>query len=107
MSKTTLTSHTIDYLQKQGCQLVQNVETWNFFARKRKDLFGCWDVLAVRGTETIAVQVTSRSNISSRLRKISDADSTPHLRKAKWTLLIHGWDRQQDGRMRLKEVNVS
>lgn len=107
MAKPSPTALSIDYLYAQECQLVQKVETWNAFARKKNDLFQCWDVLAIKDEETIAVQVTSRANVSARLRKIAEADSTPHLRRAGWTLLVHGWDKGQDGKWRLKEVDVS
>lgn len=106
MAKPTPTALTIDYLYSQGCQLVQKVEVWNPWARKRKDLFDCWDVLAIKDGETIAVQTTSRNNISSRAAKIAEAESTPHLRKAGWKLIIHGWDKK-DGKYRIKEVDVS
>ena len=59
--------------------------------------FGCWDVLAIRDGETIAVQTTSRSNVSSRAKKIAEAESTPHLRRAGWKLVIHGWDKGRKG----------
>lgn len=107
MAKPSTTALSIDYLYAQECQLVQKVETWNAFARKKNDLFQCWDVLAIKDEETIAVQVTSRANVSARLRKIAEADSTPHLRRAGWTLLVHGWDKGPDGKWRVREVDVS
>lgn len=58
----------------------------------RKDLFGIGDLIAVRGDETALIQVTSRNNIASRMRKIGDASPTPVLREAGWLLLVHGWD---------------
>lgn len=100
------TALTIDYLWSQGFNLVQKVETWNHFARKRNDLFGCWDVLAIKDGETVAIQVTSRGNMSSRAKKIAESESTPHLRKANWKLIIHGWDKHE-GKYRLKEVDIS
>lgn len=106
MAAKSPTALTIDYLWSIGCQLVQKVETWNHFARRRNDLFECWDVLAIKDGETIAVQTTSRGNVSSRAAKIADAESTPHLRRAGWKLIIHGWDKK-DGAHRLKEVDVS
>lgn len=71
--------------------LVQVVEKWNAFARIRQDLW-CFDILAItKEGETVAVQVTTKDNMKARERKIADADSTPHLRNANWTLLIEGW----------------
>lgn len=106
MAAKSPTVLTMDHLHAIGCQLVQKVETWNHFARRRNDLFGCWDVLAIKDGETIAIQVTIRTNMASRANKIAEAESTPHLRKAGWKLLIHGWDKK-DGEYRLREVDVS
>ena len=106
MSKPSPTALTIDYMWASGCQLVQKVETWNPFAKRRNDLFRCWDVLAIRDGETIAVQTTSRSNVSSRAKKIAEAESTPHLRRAGWRLEIHGWDKGPEGyRVRIEDVS--
>ena len=71
-----------------------------------KDLFGIVDVLAIREGETLAVQTTSRSNVSTRIRKIADSDSIADIRAAGWTVLVHGWDRK-DGQDRCKVVDVS
>lgn len=106
MAKKSPTALTIDSLWADGCQLVQKVETWNPWAKKRNDLFECWDVLAIRDGQTIAVQTTSRSNISARVKKIAECESTAHLRKAGWILLVHGWDKHE-GIFRLKVVDVS
>ena len=106
MATASPTALTIDYLHSIGCQLVQKVETWNPWARRRNDLFECWDVLAIKDGETIAVQCTSRSNVSSRIRKIAEAESTPHLRRAGWTLWVLGWDKHEGKhRMRLEDVS--
>ena len=106
MAAPSPTALTIDYLWADGCQLVQKVETWNPFAKRRNDLFECWDVLAIKDGNTIAVQCTSRSNMSSRAKKIAEAESTPHLRKAGWRLLVMGWDKR-DGTHRVKVEDVS
>lgn len=106
MAASSPTALTMDYLHSQGYDLVQKVEVWNPWSRTRHDLFGCWDVLGVINGTTVAIQVTSRGNMSSRIRKIAEAESTPHLRKAGWKLLVHGWDKHE-GRHRLKEVDVS
>jgi|TARA_R110000803_G_scaffold87355_4_gene154013 hypothetical protein len=71
--------------------LVQVVEKWNAFARIRQDLW-CFDILAIKKDgNTVAIQVTTKDNMNARIRKIADAESTPHLRTANWTLLVEGW----------------
>lgn len=76
---------------RKSCQLVQVVERWNPHARIRQDLFGFVDILAVRGTETVAVQTTSGSGVSERIRKIAESPALPFLREAGWRIEVHGW----------------
>jgi hypothetical protein len=67
------------------------VEHWNSFARVRNDLFGFIDVLAVGNGETLGVQVTSRSNMSSRALKIRLSPVLPVLLEAGWGVEVWGW----------------
>jgi hypothetical protein len=75
----------------------------------RKDLFGCWDLVALRPGEIAFVQVTSASNVSARLRKIAEHPKTELCRAAGATLLVHGWRKPTKTirRWRLREENVS
>lgn len=58
----------------------------------RNDLFGAFDLLGVDAEgEVIAVQVTSRSNVSARVKKLADLEVLDRLRMAGWTLLVMGW----------------
>lgn len=67
------------------------VEYYNSFSRKRVDLFGAWDIMAVGNGEVLLVQTTSGSNVSARVRKIADNAFTPLLREAGVRLEVHGW----------------
>jgi hypothetical protein len=71
------------------------------------DLFGCIDVLAVRDSETLAVQTTSGSNVSARVRKIAANPNAPALRLAGWRIVVHGWRKASNGRYVLREVDCS
>jgi hypothetical protein len=93
-------------LRERGYPLVQVVERWNGFARKRVDLFGIIDVIAV-GDEIIAVQTTSGSNMAARIKKITEHESLSILRKANIRVLVHGWTRRSNGRYELREVDLS
>lgn len=81
------------YLEAQGylVDVVERIQrrgvvTW------RNDLFGGFDLLAVREDgEVCAVQVTSRSNVAARVNKLADLEALPRLRKAGWRLLVMGW----------------
>jgi hypothetical protein len=58
----------------------------------RVDLFGAFDLLAVNASGDVrAVQVTSRSNVSARCKKLSELPVLGWLRKAGWTLLVMGY----------------
>lgn len=87
------TARTLGWLREQG-YLAQVVERFNPHARVRVDLFGCIDVLAVKGTETVGVQATSGSNVSGRVQKIK-TEVADHARA--WLdggtrrLLVVGW----------------
>lgn len=72
----------------------------------RRDLFGIIDVLAVGRGETVAIQCTADGSVSSRVRKIADAEALPNLREAGWKIVVHGW-RKQGGRWVVREVDVS
>ena len=63
------TERALKHLRGLGYQ-AQVVEKWNAFAKIRKDLFDCIDIVAVRpGLPVLGVQCTSHSNIASRFAK--------------------------------------
>ena len=86
--------------------LVQVVEKWNAWAKIRQDLW-CFDILAItKEGDTVAIQVTTKDNMSARINKIAEAESTPHLRTANWTLLVEGW-KKVDNRWKSFITDVS
>jgi len=97
------TQRTLKYLRDNGWA-PWITEHWNHFARKRQDLYGFVDVLAVRRGETLAVQCTSASNVSARVKKIADHENTPRLREAGWRIQIFGWAK---GKKEPRIVDVS
>ncbi len=101
------TARSLKHLRDSGC-VPQVVEYWNSFSRKRVDLFGIIDIVALSPDgETIGVQATSLSNVSARVRKIGDSPVLGALRKCGWRLYVHGWGKGSTGRYRLREVDVS
>jgi len=72
-----------------------------------RDLFGFVDVLALRDGEVVAVQATSGSNVSARVRKIAEAEYVAEVRRAGWRILVHGWRKGANGRWQLREVDCS
>lgn len=86
----------------------QVVEHWNSFARVRQDLFGVVDVIGLRGEETLAVQATSATNVSARIRKIADAPALPAIREAGWRFEVWGWRKNKANRWELsRQVDVT
>ncbi len=102
----TPTARTLAELRKRGyrCQVVEQTIPHTFIKR---DLFGMFDVLAIKGPETLAVQVTSGSNVSARAKKIAESEAIGDVRAAGWVLSIHGWRKAANGRWQLREVDVS
>lgn len=86
------TERSLKYLRKLG-YTVAVVERWNPFAKIRQDMWGIIDLVAIGKGETIGVQATSKSNVSSRIKKIAEHVNTPRLREAGWKLWILGWEK--------------
>lgn len=99
------TERTLQRLRREGWRAAV-VERWNPHARIRQDLFGVVDVLAIRQGETLAVQATSDSNVSSRVTKLEDSEALPELREAGWSLQVWGW-RKRKGRWEPRIVEMS
>jgi hypothetical protein len=107
MAKTSPTQRTLARLRKENCDLVEVCERWCAFSRRRKDLFGVIDILAIHKGDTIAIQVTSYSNIGARVKKITESPALPFLRDAGWTILVEGWKKEKNGRYTSKIVDLS
>ena len=69
------------------------MEHWNPFGHRRVDLFGFVDILAIHSGKTYGLQVTSRGNISARVKKITveNADTLSRLKEAGWIIQVIGW----------------
>ena len=63
------TQRTLKALRNEG-YVSEVVERWNPHANIRQDLFGWIDIIAIKPGEILAVQATSYSNHSSRVKKI-------------------------------------
>jgi hypothetical protein len=96
---------TIKLLNEMGytCEVV---ERWCGFSRKKHDLFTIFDVLAIGNNETVGIQITSRSNMSTRVKKIADSEFIDAIREANWRILVIGWDKPAH-RYRHKIVDIS
>ena len=62
--------------------MVEKVETWQTHALRRKDLFRVFDYLAVTPEgDVVFIQTTTRTNASSRRRKMQSSSVLPRLLK--------------------------
>src|SRR3546814_1483966 len=82
------TARTLAKLRADGW-LAWVVEKWIPQTRKRSDLLGYIDILALRDGEVLAVQATSRSNVSSRVNKIAGHENVAAVRAAGWAIHVH------------------
>lgn len=97
------TQRSLKLMRDQG-YLCAVVEHWNVFARIRQDLYGFVDVLCIKDGKTVAVQTTSYSNMSARIKKIKELESYPIVRSAGWEIAVHGWKKDKAGRWVVREV---
>lgn len=90
MAGKSPTENSLAILRAQG-YLCWVCEYFNSFTRRRVDMFGAWDIIALRENEVLFVQTTSDSNVSARVKKITENEHTADIRKAGVRLEIHGW----------------
>jgi hypothetical protein len=102
----TPTARTLTLLRREGFT-AGVVERWLPYARMRSDLFGCMDVVAVRGGEpgVLGVQATTAANLAARLKK---AKQQPELRAwlaAGNRFAVFAWHKR-GGRWQVRMVSV-
>lgn len=90
------TQRTLKALRDQGYRVVI-VEKWNPHVRQKQDLYGCIDILGIGNGETIAVQCTDGSNLSKRVKKITEHESLADMRDAGWRIECWGWRKLKTG----------
>ncbi len=97
----TLTQRTIKMMRDQG-YTVATVEYFNYYTKRKKDLFGCIDIIAIGNGETVAIQVTSKSNMSARVKKIEESEALPEMLRSGWRVIVHGWWKNKSNSYELK-----
>lgn len=106
MASLSPTSRSLKHLRDAG-YVAEVVERWNHITKTRKDLFGIADILAIRPDEVLLVQTTSRSNVSARVKKITESPLLGDIRKAGMGIHVHGWAKMANGRWEMKLVDCS
>lgn len=87
-----LNPKTIKYCTDQGW-LADVVERSNQFIKR--DLFGFLDILAIGDDKPIGIQLTSKSNMSSRKKKILSHKNWDMVSKHMY-VCIHGWYKEKN-----------
>ena len=106
MAGKSPTQRSLEYLREIG-YLPEVVERFNSFTKQRKDLWTWCDIIAIRKDEVLAVQVTSSSNVSARIKKIQESETVGRVREAGIRIVVHGWGKNSKGRYVLREVDIS
>lgn len=102
---TSPTQRTLKKLKDEG-YVAAIVERWNPFARIRQDLYCFVDVLGLKDGETLAVQTTTQAHQAERIKKIKAHPNYKVLKKASWTIHVHGWRKLKKGKRYLWECRV-
>jgi hypothetical protein len=100
------TERSLKHLREQGW-FAWKTEYWCHFSRRRKDLWNICDILCLRGDEIMAVQTTSGTNVSARVKKIAESEHIGAIREAGIKILVHGWAKRANGRYELREIDCS
>jgi hypothetical protein len=89
------TARTLAHLREDGWT-VARAEHWNAYARRRVDLFGFADVVAVKRGEVgvLAVQATSSTNASKRVGKIEASAEAAVWLACGNRITVHGWGKR-------------
>jgi hypothetical protein len=94
---SSLNQRTIALYEEQGYKC-DRVESYNAFTKRKKDLFGIFDVLAVGNGETIGIQITSKPNMSARVKKIEESEFLHEILRSGWRVVVIGWFKKPNGR---------
>lgn len=98
---STPTQRSLAQARARG-MICEVVERWNPHARVRNDLFGFIDILCLDSGSVVAIQTTSRSNMSARIRKIEESPLLPEVLKAGWKVEVHGWVKNKSNMWEVK-----
>lgn len=89
------TSRSLEECRKRGWP-VQVVERWNQYARKKQDLFGVIDIVAITPVGILGIQATSGSNHASRVSKVLEESRAIAWVKAGGLLQVWSWSKRRE-----------
>lgn len=100
------TARSLAELRKRG-YVAEVVEKWIAPVKRRKDLFGFIDIIALKDAEVLGVQATSDGHVSDRAKKIAESEHVDAVRRAGIRIVVHGWRKNAAGRWVLRELDCS
>ena len=95
------------WLQEQG-YIVEKVERWNSFTKRKNDLYGFIDYLAVGDGLTIGAQSTNSTTdtgggmFSTRVKKVKASVHLQTLLEANWIIYVLGFKKGQKAPHRIE-----
>jgi len=100
----TPTSRTLQWCRKNNIY-ADVVERYNCYTKRRNDYLGFIDLIMLKDNKVVGVQVTSRSNISSRVRKIKQerADEARAWLETGSEIIVIGWGKMKRNNRHLWE----
>jgi hypothetical protein len=94
MTGMTPTARTLKALREKG-HSAETVEKWLPHSPRntRKDLFGFIDIVCITGSAILGLQVTTSSNVSARVKKITGpcADAARQWLQSGGLIQVWGW----------------
>jgi len=102
---TSLSVLSKKYLEEKG-YVVEKTEHFNFYARKRFDLLGVGDLIALNGKEILLIQVTSKANLSARLEKAKKSQKLKLWMLAGGKFILMGWYKNAN-KWRVKTIDIN
>lgn len=107
MTKRSPSAILLQELRSQGWH-AQSVEKWNAFAKRRIDLFGGIDIVAVHpeARRIVGFQVTSRANMSARLHKMRGIASLKAWVQAGAELIVAGVQQKPREKPDIRYVSI-
>lgn len=86
-SKADFNSRARDYLKEKGL-FPYRVDHYNGALKMSQDAFGIFDFIAFAPGRTVGVQVTSKSNLSARRKKILESSAYGRCKASGWDVLL-------------------
>ena len=105
MAKTPANQLSLKLMRARG-YYAETVEKYNPFIKRSNDFAGFIDILCLGDGEIIGVQTTSRTNLSTRIKKIREHDNLPIVLDSGIRVIAQGWAKNKSNRWEVKEVEI-